>query len=244
MMAATLLDRWASHFDPVHFGWSPRGIATATCATNGWFFPRVRGGVHLRRAVGRTPTLDDPIVGAGAAGATVVREFPWIVHAVDTTYTYRLTAIGGGGVEEDGTESVADVSFGPEGAWVGARPNPVRNLRVRPRAGGRMELRWAYAEAGQDAPPAWFAVFTDDGSGVIDYGAPVATVPYQFGAREYRFVTDGYAHGTRLEWAVRAVTAEGVDDGGTETVTGWADSGGPAGPADVAIVAMRPRGTM
>lgn len=230
-----LLRKWLAWYDPIHRGWTPRGIAGGTCATSGFCFPRVRGGYLLRRASGGAPTSDSPIAGAAGADACEVREWPWMTHVAGTAYVYRLHAVNGGGVEEKGEDNTAVVEFDGDGLWTGARPNRPTGLWVRPIAGGRFELRWGYAPRGEQAEPSEFRVFTDGGGGAVEYAAAVGQAAYRAGRRAYRFVTPAFAHGARVRWAVRAVTADGVDDGNTATVVGVADAIGPLPVYDLAV---------
>ena len=95
-----LLRRWLAHYDPIHRGYTPRGIANAVCATNGWAFPRVRGGTNLYRGSPTAEAVDlTHPVGAAGRGATTIANFPWRPHGAGKEYYYVLRAIGGGGVE-------------------------------------------------------------------------------------------------------------------------------------------------
>jgi len=231
-----LLTKWLAHYDPVHRGWTPRGIATGVCATGGFFFPRVRGGYHLRRAPGGVPTMSAPIVGAGAAGQTTIREFPWVVHESNAAYVYRLNAVGGGGVEEDGARNITSVAFGPDGSWLGLRPNSPSDVRIACLSGGRFALRWSYNEAGQQAAPSEFRVFTDGGTGSVDYDEPAAVVPGRGRRMHYEYVTGGWPHGTRVKWSIRAYAASGAHDGNMLIVSAFADAEGPTTAATLGLL--------
>ncbi|UCD28531.1 MAG: hypothetical protein JSV03_15855, partial [Planctomycetota bacterium] len=98
-MVVSLLQRWLSHYDPIHRGWTPVGIANGICTTVGYSFPRIRGGYNLRRAVDRKPEASDLIVGVAGADAQTIHNFSWVTHQASTDYYYRLTAVSGGGVE-------------------------------------------------------------------------------------------------------------------------------------------------
>ena len=99
-MTDCLLAKWLDHYDPIHRGYTPRGIANGVCATAGWTFPRLGGGYNLYRG---TPTADDidygVPVGAAGAGAGRINNFLWRPHTADTEYFYVCRAVGGGGVE-------------------------------------------------------------------------------------------------------------------------------------------------
>jgi hypothetical protein len=230
-----LLQRWLRYFDPLYHGRNLFGVASGSVASNGFFFSRIRGGYHLRRLIGGVPSLDDSIVGAAGADGSSIREFPWVTHSPDSSYTYRLTAVCGGGVEEDGTCNLAVVDFDSNGDWVGLRPRSPEELRVAPAAGGRFTISWSYFERGQQVAPVLFRVFADDGDGVVDYDVPIGEVAYRFRQTHFSFLSSAHAHGARRTFAVRAVSSDGIDDGNTMTAFAFADVEGPALPEGVVL---------
>ncbi len=226
-MTADLLTKWLTHYDPVHRGWTPAGIASGVCASNGFFFPRIRGGYNLRREIGSVPQAGSRIVGAAGFDAAQIRTFPWVSHAANATYTYRVTVINGGGVEEWAEETVSITGFDASGNWVGARPNPPGDLRVIPLAGGKFLLQWTYTREGEQAEPAAFRVYHDGGSGSVDYNTIIASVAYRRGRFHYMYTSIAFTHGTRVRWAVRAASAAGAEEKNTQVAFGWADAAAP-----------------
>jgi hypothetical protein len=226
-MCDNLLAKWLAYYDPIHRGWTPGGIANGVCATSGFFFPRIRGGYNLRRGEGSVPDGSAPIVGAAGADADTIRTLPWIGHEADTTYVYRLTAINGGGVENFIDAITAETPFDASAIWLGARPNPPGDLRVTPSVNGSFVLRWTYTVNGEQAEPASFNVYSDGGTGSIDFENPAANLTYRRGRFHYDYTSIGFAHGTKVRWAVRAVTGAGVEDAGEVTAFGWADAEPP-----------------
>lgn len=227
-MVTDLLSKWLAHYDPIHRGWTPRGIANGVCATNGYSFPRVGGGYNLYRG---TPDSDDldysSPVGAAGTGAAEIQTFAWRLHQPLTAYVYALRSIGGGGVESE-SGPVADlVSFDGAGAPAGLRPNSVDDLAVRPIADGKFEIGFDYDPREQEAPPVSFAIFTDLGDGVLDYGSAIGTVAYIPHGGRVRFKTTSFTHGAVRTFSVRALAADGTDDGSVNTVSAIADAEPP-----------------
>ncbi|NLX12491.1 MAG: hypothetical protein GXY44_02410 [Phycisphaerales bacterium] len=226
-MTNDLLQYWLRHYDPIHRGWTPKGIANGLCSTEGFFFPRIAGGYNLFRAVGRVPADCDPIVGAAGHDAVTIRTFPWIRHAASTVYMWRLAAIGGGGVGNCTDEASTTTAFDEAGRWVGCRPNAPADLRVTALSGGRFLLRWTYTEEGQQVEPLIFHIYHDGGRGTMDYETPVGVVDYRRRQWHYAFTTAGFDHDTRVRWAVRAVSASGVEERNVLTVAGRAERQAP-----------------
>lgn len=236
-MTNDLFESWLMHYDPLHRGWTPKGIANGVCATAGFFFPRIAGGYNLYRAVGRAPDYGDPIVGAAGHDAATIRTFPWVSHAASTVYTWRLAAIGGGGVENRTGEAGTTAAFDDAGLWLGCRPNAPADLRVSALSAGRFLLRWTYTEQGQQVEPLVFRVYHDGGSGEIDYGVPAGTVGYLRRQWHYAFTSAGFEHDTRVRWAVRAVSASGIEDPNMLAVAGRAERQAP--PVNPPVVLSR-----
>lgn len=226
-MCNGLLAKWLAYYDPIHRGWTPEGIANGVCATSGFSFPRIRGGYNLRRSVGQIPDASTLIVGAAGVDMETVRTFGWVTHEADTAYVYRLTAINGGGVENWTDVVTLDTAFDGSGYWVGARPNAPGDLQVAPAAGGTLLLRWTYSREGEQAEPYEFHVYHDGGTGTVDFDSVVANVPYRRGRFHCSYLSEAFDHGTRIRWAVRAVSTSKVEDGNEQVVSAWADAQAP-----------------
>ena len=138
---AELLDKWLAHYDSIHRGWTPRGIANGVCATNGFAFPRLAGGYNLYRGAGALENVDTDVpVGAAGAQASQLETFSWRPAAASTTYVHVIRSIGGGGVEIPSGVQAVTVSFDAFGQPEGLKPNAPTSLAVVPQGGGRFEV--------------------------------------------------------------------------------------------------------
>ncbi len=228
-MASELFDKWLAHYDTIHRGYTPRGIANGVTATGGVSFPRVPGGYNLYRGIGGAESIDfDHPVGAAGRGATAIANFGWCPHAGGTVYAYAVKSIGGGGVESAASWPAAVAEFDVYGSLLGVRSNGPTDLSVQPASGGAFMLRWVYASRYEEAEPASFQVFHDSGTGTVDYTTVVGQVGYVRGRAHFSYGSSGFSHGVRVIWGVRAVTAGGVADGGVLEAFGWADASAPA----------------
>jgi len=223
MAVTDLLSKWLVHYDPIHRGWTPRGIAGAVCTTRGYGFARVGGGYNLYRGVvGSGIDFSSP-VGAAGFDATQIKTFEWRGHSALTQYRYALRSVGGGGVESDPGPQGAVVSFDGTGVAEALRPNGVTNPSVHPVSGGAFALSWDYDPRGQEAVPVEFRVFDDGGTGVIDFMSVIGSVAYAAGVGRFGFTTGSFASGAVRLFAVRAVAADGTTDGSTAAMEGVAD---------------------
>jgi len=218
-MGSDLLAKFLLHYDPIHDGFTPSGIANGVSLTNGFSFPRIRGGYNLYRGGPAREDIDWSVpVGAAPADAATIANFPWRGHTPGTVYFYGLRAIGGGGVECADVGSVQRVEFDAAGALIGPRPNAPTNLQVRPVAGGKFALRWTYSPCGEQTAPAEFRIYHDGGTGAVQYDAPVGVVGYRSGRFAYSYVSDAFADQTKVQWVVRAASSEGVEEDNTAVV--------------------------
>ena len=106
------------------------------------------------------------------------------------------------------------------GQAVPPRPAPVESLSAAGAGGGQVALSWLALPEMGDAAPEAFRVYSDAGTGTIDFGAAVGEVPAETGRRHYQWTSAAQAPGATVRFAVRAESAAG---------------GADAAPAEVAV---------
>lgn len=235
-MDSSIRDKWFAVWCPLQLGLTPNGHANAMALSLGAFWVRSRGGHNLYRWTGEAGDVQtDRIVGAAAARATEVRTFPWVGHEADATYWYLLRAVAGGGVEESTTHQLRRVAFDASGHYVGQRPNSPVGLRAGRLSGGRVGLSWSYDPVGQEAPPSAFDVYNDAASpGAIDYETAVGSIAFEPGRVLYSWTSASFADGTRISWAVRARSSDGVVEENAVRLAVEADATGPPVHTEIA----------
>lgn len=224
-MISRPLTKWLNYYSPLFGGQfdffteesAPRmdSWANALVLLGGWHWVRIKGGHNLRRSSDSSiPTLDDPIIGV-ADGAAATIKTNWLVgHAASSRYIYRLTAVGGGGVEDDGRTAIVEVTTDGAGALANPIPNRVADLQATPQTAGTFAMRWTYLAVGQAAAPKYFRVYSDSGTGTIDYVTPIGTVSYTAGSPTYSFTT-GVLTGvgdTVVQFVVRSESTAGAQE--------------------------------
>jgi len=244
------LTKWLRYFSPLFRGRFDFHIASTTPRREAWnqglgltggrFWVRLAGGHDLRRTIspvsGWTPSLSDALVGRSDGPGASVTTFPWIKHAAGANYGYGLTVVGAGGVQDVADAPVVRASFDDEGALVGPAPNAACDLAVEPVAGGRFLLRWTYDERDEEAAPATFRLFNDAGSpGEVDYDTVVATASYRIRRGYFNWTSDAFTDGSRVRWAVRAVSAEGVEGPESNVAFGVAAAAMPDAPWGILV---------
>ena len=229
-----LLAKWAAHWDPIQLGWTPAGIANCMPATAGVMFPRVEGGYNLYHGTDRDDVTE--IVGAVGHAATQVQPFTWS-HFEPGTHYFRCLPIGSGGVEAVDVDQIVEVTIDDGGA-TSPVPPPPRDLAVSAIAGGAFRVTWLYSPSVHFADVDEFRIYSDGGSGTMDYDTPVGTVSasaLRRGAGAYAFDSDGFDHGTLVTFGVRSATADGDEEANGVTASERADA---VGPADYQISAI------
>ncbi|MFH1419449.1 MAG: hypothetical protein ABII12_14330 [Planctomycetota bacterium] len=239
------LEKWLRYFSPLFRGRFDFLLSSATPCREAWhqglgltggrFWVRVIGGHDLRRTIspvsGWKPSLSDALVGRSDGPSASVTTFPWVNHAAGANYGYGLTVVGAGGVADAGDAPVARASFDDEGALVGPAPNAACDLAVESVAGGRFILRWTYDERDEEAAPAAFRLFNDAGSpGEVNHDTVVATAPYRTRRGYFNWTSDAFAGGSRVRWAVRAVSADGAEGPASNVAFGVAAAAMPDAP--------------
>ena len=151
------------------------------------------------------------------------------------TYLYALVAVSPYGVFSE-IGPALEVVVQDDGSVDPPVGNEPEDLAVTAIAGGVLEVRWRYSEAGQPAEPTGFKIYS-----VSDDPEPVwtllATIPLR-GSSRYRWNSAALAHETELSVCVRTYktytygTGEEAYDVDYETaneatVTGTADAEGP-----------------
>ncbi|MDK1032023.1 MAG: hypothetical protein QGD94_08465, partial [Planctomycetia bacterium] len=114
-----------------------------------------------------------------------------------------------------------------DGSQLSLRPAPVLSLEAQPAAGAKILLAWDYRAEFGETPPAEFQIFSNGGSGGIDYGTPVDTVTFDPLTQHYLWTSDALTDGTAYRFAVRAVTDVSTQDEGDTEVEATADDQAP-----------------
>jgi len=198
-MFAGRFDFYAPHTTPNAQGLSSWIGGQAMLLGRHWV--RVNGGHNLRRRSGHTiPTMTDPLCGASAGRTATIRDIAAMHgHAASTRWTYRLTAVGAGGVEDDSTVALREVVVTAAAALANPIPNPVLAQFVRANGNGSFTISWLYRPRHESIAPADFVAYTDSGTGTVDYSTAALTVNYVAGQTHYEATTAApYVAGSSL----------------------------------------------
>jgi len=142
--------------------------------------------------------------------------------------------------EEKNVDVVSEVTLGGSGGECAARPNRPTSLAAAPAAGGKVEITFSYDSTGEAAGCTHFHVYSDAGSGEVNYGTAIGTVTKDEGPlTHYEFLTGTLTSGGSYRFAVRAATASDMEDDGIESATSTADADAPEQPASLSATVVR-----
>lgn len=224
----SILTRFLAATDYAMHGMTPRGIALGLHAAAGHFWPNPNGCYVL--FAGTSGVDYTHAVGAAPAGATTIKTFTGYALPASSTVSFGLRAVSPGGVSEANVGLVQTLRTNGSGVPITPAPNAPTNLIASPRAGGKIGLSWQYRPTGQQAAPAAYAVYHDDGTGTVDYVTPLAVVTGT------AYLTAAYADAAVVKFGVRARTAGGAEEVNTTIRTATADAVGPADIEPVVLV--------
>lgn len=152
-------------------GDSVNGVKLSMGVTGGDFWARVAGCKNVYRgdSDGGTEGIDFSKVLAvcdiesNAVGVTGV------VHEVNSSYLYAVRSVNCAGFEDQSLDALERVSFDAEGAVIGKTCNGVSDIRVERAKGSKVRISWLHCRINQQAECIKFCVYSNGGSGEIDY---------------------------------------------------------------------------
>jgi len=240
-MALTLFERWLVHYDPIHHGVTPMGIAGGVRLRQGrgWCQP---GGVTLL-FVGDTAAAIDLTHPIGVAGPEAVSIAPRAdIELAAGTHFFQAVPYGPGGVAaviDPANRQIARVVYDENGATLPGPAAP-RHLVAVAIAGGKFKLQWSYMPAPTRSQVASFRIYSDGGGGTVDYQTPIGTRAARLsleGEGEYAWTTPtGYDDGETILFAVRALGMNDVEEANTVQAAAVADDAAPEAAEIDAVV--------
>lgn len=222
------VDMDAKFFDSLFEGDSANGIKLGMGLTGGDFWPRVKGCDNLYRGPSEAEIDFSSPVTVGGLEDDTMRPPVWLEHKAEAVYLYVVRRVSGCGREQQSFAAAVRVCFDEAGELVGPECNHIFAMSGRPVAGGRVELVWYYSPIAQAVGAAVFRVYSDDGTGQIDYDSVIGEVEYD-GRRFYRWCSGAIAGLGGRRFCVRAVAKGGLEVTSRKYVAVQLRSDAPAG---------------
>lgn len=193
--------------DALNSGMTANAFKLGSVLYLGWFWPRLNGCSVLYRSDNIANIDLENIVSVVDYNANQVMSPQYNSHEVDAKYYYLLRRANGCGDIEQTFSAVTKIELDGEGDQAKNKPNSIFTLKAEIVDVNQVTLVWFYSPLNQQSKPDSFNVYSDNGSGTIDYESPVTNIRYQ-GRKYYSFVTESLLIGQHL-FAIATVDAEG-----------------------------------
>ncbi len=198
-------------FDSLYEGDSPNGVKLGMGLTGGEFWARPAGCQNLYRGISMEAVDFNDLIAVAGLAETQVACPAWLEHLPSTTYFYLVRRANGCGQEEHTLGAAEKVVIDSYGNLAEPKCNSVFSVRARQIDANKVELVWFYQPIEQKAAPSCFRIYSDNGSGQIDYENPVAQIGY-VGRMFYTWRSE-ILSANRYLFCIKAITATGVDGG-------------------------------
>lgn len=196
--------------DALFGGMTNNGFKLGTVLTGGWFWVRRCGCLLLFRAISIEKLNASDILTVADKDAERISPPGYLQHRAGETYFYVVRRVNLCGALEQTLEAIARVSIDSEGKLAQQRPNSIAALSIEQNQGS-VKLSFCYCPLWQRKKPALFKIYSDNGSGQIDYENPIATIEYE--RKGFYCYQSSQLSTGRYKFAVRAEDEDGVQDG-------------------------------
>lgn len=200
----------ARFFDSLFEGDSANGVKLGMGLTGGDFWPRVKGCQNLYRG-GSVCTVDfDKILAVRDVDEILIGCGDEVGHEAEQSYFYVVRRANRCGDQEKSFSAAIRVVFDGESDLIEPGCNKVFSIFAEQIKGPRVRVVWYYCPIGQEVACGGFNVYSDNGTGQVDYETPVTAVDYA-GARFYIYESGVLSEGRYL-FVIRAVSKSGQED--------------------------------
>jgi Concanavalin A-like lectin/glucanases superfamily len=211
--------------DALFNGMTANAFKLGTILHLGWFWTRVAGCCALYRGLGMEQIDFANILAVAANDAAEISSPSYLSHDNNSTYFYVLRKFNRCGDLERTLAAAAKVSFDANGDLADLRPNKIFALKAEQADTNTVRLTWLYCPLEQESPPVRFNLYSDDGTGQIDFNNPIAAVDYH-GPKFYSYQRNALQPGRYL-FAVRAQDADGIENSSSDILTIELDGSSP-----------------
>ena len=131
-------------------------------------------------------------------------------HESGTSYYYLIRSINTCGVVEQTIRAIVKVSLDLNGNIESSKPGTIFTSSAEVIDGNKVRLEWFYCPLEQKTIPAYFNIYFDNGSGLIDYENIIAKVEY-ISRNIYNYISQPLDSKTYL-FVIRAVNEDGIEN--------------------------------
>jgi len=208
-------------------GFTSNGWKLGLVLSQGWFWYRIGGITVLYRGQSMEQIDFANILTLAAKDAGQIQPPVYVGHESGSTYFYVVRMVNNCGDEEQTMSAAVKVSLGDDGELKPPRPNSIFELTAKQSLSGKVRLLWFYYPLDQKSAPKSFNIYTNNGTGEVDYENAIGTIDYA-GLRFYEYYSMELAAGEYL-FVVRAVNAGGIEDESSARICLGIDTASPQG---------------
>ena len=191
-------------------GNSANGFKLGTVLTLGWFWPRVSGCSVLYRGRSLEQIDFSNVLAVANIGTRQISPPMWLGHTAESAYYYVVRCVDNLGRQEQTFSATIKVSIDADGKLAAEKCNNVFAVEGRQIAGVKAQLIWYYCPIGQQAEPCCFNIYSDEGTGHVDYENLAASIRYT-GPGFYSYQSQTFPAGEYL-FAIRAEDEDAVEN--------------------------------
>lgn len=196
--------------DALFGGMTSNAFKFGTTVTLGWFWMRLGGCSVLYRGPKIGNVNFDCVLCVEPIDANEINVPDYLQHAANETYFYVLRRVNRCGNQENTFSAAVVVAIDANGDLVQAEPNKAFGINAQLVCGPRAKITWYYCPLNQQSKPAYFEVYSNNGTGQVDYENPLAVIDYT-GRRYYCRLSEILSAG-RYGFAVRAFDKAGIKE--------------------------------
>ncbi len=191
--------------DSINGGDSDKGVKLCLGLTEGDFWSRVRGANIVYKA----QSLADMNFDDFEQVRNITEKIELAGGQPSDRWLAVVRAVSGYGQEEQTINNAVNVEFDSQGNIL-QQCNRLMNIAAV-QTDGKVQLRWFYRAVNQTKKPARFLIYSDNGTGVIDFDNPTGSVEYT-GRKFYSFTTEQLP-GDEYIFCIKTAGADGsIDD--------------------------------
>jgi len=197
-------------------GQTANGFKLGTAISRGWFWTKVSGCRLVYRGQSMEAIDFDDVLAVVTMESDEIALPGFLSHEPGQTWFYVVRCANRCGQIEQTLQSAVKAAIDTEGGICEPRPNGIFGLSAERKADGSVEVIGLYYPIEQASNPIELRVYSDGGTGQIDYQNPEAKLTYQ-GRKFYGYSDDSLSEGRYL-FSIRAADAAGSENRSKETV--------------------------
>ena len=197
-------------FDSLYEGDSANGCKLGMGLTGGDFWPRILGASMLYRGSSMGTIDFDQILAVTDPDTGQISVPVYLSHNSNSVYFYVIRRANSCGQQEQTLSASVKVAIDANGDLSKVLPSSIFLVKVEQIEDDKIKLIWFYSPLEQESEPVYFNIYSDNGSGQIDYQNAITKIDYK-GVRFYSY-TSGTLSESEYLFTIKVEDAAGMED--------------------------------